>query len=155
MLQSEPEELQEGEWHVPYVPTIRFGDGSRVYCAWVNEINDKYATKTFEEITEEQALKVSASCCAQVSFRKSDTSVEKAERIYDMLVSSKPVHASPFESQATPMRDSQYIQGCPSWQKGVTHQDRGGDYWSGNFKGWIQHRQLISDNTVWEYDGNS
>lgn len=89
---SEPEVLEEGEWHVPYVPTIKFDNSNRIYCAWVKEFDDKDKTVTFEEITEEQALKVSASCCAQVSFRKSDTSVEKAERIYDMLVNSKPVH---------------------------------------------------------------
>jgi hypothetical protein len=30
-----------------------------------------------------------------------------------------------------------------SWPEGVTHVDRGANYWSGNFKHWIQNRQLI------------
>lgn len=163
MQESSPEELQEGEWHVPYVPTIRHSDGTRAYCAWVKEFSDTYETKTFEEITEEQALKVSASCCAQVSFRKSDASVGKAEKIYHMLVDSKPVHSSPFEHQALPIPDCSWdfefdaperpmLDGAP---EGITHECRRGLLWSGNFCGWIQHRQLIVDHTVWSYDGNS
>lgn len=154
MQQSEPEELQEGEWHVPYVPTIRFGDGTRVYCAWLKEFSDDRGTKTFEEITEEQALKISASCCAQVSFRKSDTSVDKAEKIYDMLVNSKPVHASPFEHQSVPMKTSHVNFGYER-ENGVTHMDLIGAFWSGNFCGWIQHRQLIDHNTVWNYEDDN
>ena len=56
---------------------------------------------------------------------------------------------SPFEHVATPMMFS--------WQKsrghlmtdiselpvGVTHVDRNYNLWSGNFRGWIQYRQLV------------
>ena len=160
LQQSDPEVLEEGEWHVPYVPTIKFDNSNRIYCAWVKEFDDKDKTVTFEEITEEQALKVSASCCAQVSFRNSDTSLEKAEKIYDMLVNSKPVHSSPFEHQAKPIPDcswefeldapdSPMLEQAPD---GITHECRRGKLWSGNFCNWIQHRQLIPENTVWEYE---
>ena len=30
-----------------------------------------------------------------------------------------------------------------SWEDGITHIDRNGNFWSANFKGWVQNRQLI------------
>jgi thymidylate synthase ThyX len=143
---SAPEELQPGEWHTPFVTRMSSAkDGSLL----------GYAIKTPEDIvkflTIEQALVISASCCAQVSFRKNDDSLEKAEDIYRRLVESKPVHASPLEHQATPMEFSSE-QGCSvpigevDWQEGVTHMDKNFNLWSGNFKGWIQYRQLIPGN---------
>ena len=55
-------------------------------------------------VTLEQAKRISASCCAQVSFRKLDDSSEKADKVFERLVESKPVHASPTEHQATPLK---------------------------------------------------
>ena len=63
-----PYELINGDWHVPY-----YGDG-----VWLNGAT--------EELSLGDALKVSASCCAQVSYRKSDESLEKAIEIYERLV---------------------------------------------------------------------
>jgi hypothetical protein len=31
---------------------------------------------------------------------------------------------------------------------GVTHMDSKGNFWSGNFRGWIQHRQIIPNHDV-------
>lgn len=145
LKQSEPEVLEPGEWHVPYVPTLKFDNSKRLYCAWVKYMNDKDNTITFQEISKETALKISASCAAQVSYRTLDTSVEKALKIYDVLVNSKPVHASAFEHCASPMEEVDY------WQAGMTHKDANGDMWSGNFKGWVQYRQLLPEHTVWDY----
>jgi thymidylate synthase ThyX len=86
-----PLDLHEGEWHVPYVDRIITDEGKLLY-----HINDS-------EVSAEVAIKVSASCCAQVSYRKSDDSFEKAMAIYDRLINSEPVHASPVEHQATPI----------------------------------------------------
>jgi thymidylate synthase ThyX len=138
MQESEPEALTNGEWHTPYVQHKRDGDGElRYFTEGCDLGNDP-----------ETALRVSASCCAQVSYRVLDNSLEKALDIYDKLVKSKPVHASPFEHQATPVSND--IDGLywDDWNstEGVTHQDSSGNLWSANFKGWIQHRQLIEDN---------
>jgi hypothetical protein len=35
--------------------------------------------------------------------------------------------------------------------KGTTGFDNKGNAWSGNFRQWIQHRQLIEDHTCWSY----
>lgn len=103
---SVPQELNVGEWHLPYV-------------------DDPF-------LDIESALKLSASLCAQVSYRKADESIDKAIAIYDKLVDSKPVHASPFEHQGTPLNSA--------------------DERSGNFIGWEQHRQLIPGNVCLKYE---
>ena len=109
-------------------------------------------------LTPKQALAVSSSCCAQVSYRTLDLSLDKAQMIYGRLVESEPVHASPFEHQATPIRPSYYysedhheddgsnLLDPKTWQLGITHMDADRKFWSGNFQGFIQHRQLIPNN---------
>ena len=115
--------LKSGDWHVPYYKDGAFIKG-----------RDKGLQK---------ALKISASCCAQVSYRKLDDSEEKAEVVYDRLVNSKPVHASPFEHAATPLKKSNGFR-----SKYVTHIDRDGNPWSGNFRNWGQYRQQIEGNVI-------
>ena len=114
---SSPTILKEGEWHLPYI------DGYN--------ITDIPFEK--KDISLDEAIKLSASLCAQVSYRKSDESIDKAIKIYDRLVNSKPVHASPFEHQATPAKTNIQI--------------------SGNFRGWKQHRQDIAGNVCKHYIG--
>lgn len=141
----EPIILEPGDWHVPY-----YKDG-----VWIQEENRSHDNP--EYVPPEDALAVSASCCAQVSYRRLDDSVEKARDIFRRLVESKPVHASPFEHQASPMvKDTGKgpivnFSDPITWEPGTTHVDGLGDLWSGNFRGWIQHRQLIEGNTCWDY----
>lgn len=141
---STPNKLEPGDWHVPY-----FGNGQ-----W-------FAKR--DEMPLADALAISSSCCAQVSYRKLDDTLEKAQMVYKRLVDSEPVHASPFEHQATPMPnlfDAPAFEKGPivsahgywMWPKGVTHVDRNGQYWSGNFISWIQHRQLIPNNVCTKYE---
>lgn len=159
LQQSKPEVLQPGEWHTPYVGHIRDCLGNLMYL--VGEIPEPdYPNQTvmLPSVSLENALKVSASCCAQVSYRKQDDSLEKAIDIYNRLVESKPVHASPFEHQATPSstpyNEHWHTDGSRGWFDGITHVDVSGNFWSGNFKSWIQHRQLIPDNACWDYKEN-
>lgn len=120
---TNPVDLTPDDWHMPY-----FGDGY-----WLLDCGIPLA----------DALAISSSCCAQVSFRKLDDTLEKAKTIYARLVESEPVHASPFEHQAKPMK-----RGADFRNKGITHKDKAGNFWSGNFVGWIQHRQLIPNNVA-------
>lgn len=150
---SEPEWLQAGTWHTPYVDHV-YGFGPEGdahifegYC--VLDENDRPVM-----LTEEEALRISASCCGQVSYRRLDSTKDKALDIYTRLVAGKKVHSSPFEQQAKEIEETfedveegqemVNVPWCPdSWEKGVTHVDRDGNFWSANFKGWVQHRQLI------------
>lgn len=127
--QSTPTLVSPGEWHLPYISSfVRKSDNTRVYFDVEGE-----------ELSLEDAQKISASACAQVSYRKLDTSIEKAITIYDRLFSGPKPHLSPTEHQATPIDPLRLV----TWQEGVTHLDRKGNFWSGNLKGWIQFRQLI------------
>jgi len=143
--------LDVGEWHTPFVHHYRgvdeLGEVGLSYglSVWDEEIE---GWELDQELTLEEALKVSSSCCAQVSFRKLDTSLEKALSIYDKLVNSKPVHASALEHCATPIPAQNGY--ATHWDvlriDGVTHMDKDGEFYSGNFKSFIQYRQLIKDN---------
>ena len=94
--------IDAGEWHLPFV---------------TDEERDQLNLKTL--------LKISTARCARVSYlthNGESPSIEKDIKLYDQLITNRPIHASPSEHQATPISE---------------------DVWSGNFKGWQQHRKLI------------
>lgn len=116
-----PKKLNEGEWHLPYI--------------------DQSAGWYFSNgviVTKEEAIMHSAAACAQVSYRTLDMSTEKVNRIVQKLTDRSDPHLSPFEHQALVPKDIPQ-----QWQNGMTHVDVNGQYWSGNFRGWIQNRQLM------------
>lgn len=142
-IASVPLELRRDEWHVPYVHRY-FDDCSGVLMYGEDG-----------QLSVKDARVISASCCAQVSYRKSDDSVEKAKAIYSRLIESEPAHSSPLEHQATPINYDVYLpEGLPhdlDWLKahGVTSYNMEGTLSSGNFRDWIQFRQLIPNNAQW------
>lgn len=124
-------ELDAGDWHTPYYEA----------GYWLQD----------DETPLEDALAISSSCCAQVSYRLLDDSIEKARKVYQRLVESTPVHASPFEHCASPMKEPQQTDKY-LWEDGMTHMDKEGNMWSGNLKGWIQYRQLIDGNVCNKFE---
>lgn len=137
---SVPQPLQPGEWHVPYVFTNRDASTGVLH----------YLDGSGGAITANEACIVSASCCAQVSYRKNDDTLAKAQKVFKMLIESEPAHASPVEHQATPMDVDSVCRFEPeTWQPGVTHVSANSDLWSGNLRGWIQHRKLIAGEARW------
>lgn len=152
--ESDPEMLEPGQWHTPYVDHLdTVGEqgtgGTFEYC--VLDENNKPVILTVEE-----AKAISASCCAQVSYRVLNNTKDKALDIYGKLLSGNKVHASPFEHQATPMEfpyvdheeSDPLVMFFSGGLAGYTHVDRDGVFWSGNFCGWLQHRQLVPNNVV-------
>lgn len=135
---SVPEYLAANEWHLPYVKCVRNRWGTL-----------EYFDANGEQLTLVDARVVSASCCAQVSYRKNDDSLEKAWRVFKQLIESVPAHASPIEHQATPMYVFVDEYSPETWQHGVTHVTRNGDLWSGNLRGWVQFRKTISTEAKW------
>lgn len=116
---GQPQKLKYGQWHIPYID--------------MEDMNgETHYFSNGEEISLEDALILSTSLCAQVSYRKSDDSMDKARKIYDKLINSKPCHSSPAEHQGFPAEDYDEI--------------------SGNFRGWIQYRQTLKDNVCYKYD---
>lgn len=141
--ESVPEQLKEGQYHLPYVHTEVI-NGIQYYFA-----------EDASQITLEQAIKISVSSCGQVSYRKLDTSLEKAEDIYQRLIDSQPVHASPCEHQATVFHTDgeSSNEGITAFSFSMSIEDALTDEAiivgaiSGNFTGgWIQYRQLIPNN---------
>lgn len=126
--------LHANMWHLPYVKTDVVGN------------KQYYFDDDGNEISLDQALKISCSSCAQVSYRKLDTSLEKAEDLYARLVASDPVHASAFEHAAKTC-SGLINDRNQEWNDGITHVNRKGDWFSGNFKHWVQYRQLIPKNS--------
>lgn len=132
--------LAPGEWHLPYITIARYVPTDEL----------QYFDENFNRLSLKDAKIISASCCAQVSYRKNDASFDKAFKIYDQLINSDPAHASPVEHQATPMNvDSMSRFEPETWEAGVTHVSANSDLWSGNLRGWIQHRKLIPKEAVW------
>lgn len=126
---SVPNQLNVGDWHLPY-----YNDAG----CWKADVN-------FAENLDD-AIMISCSCAAQISYRKNDQSLEKAKKIYNMLIESEPVHASAFEHAATPIDYTDRLL------KGVTHVSLVSDeFCSGNFTNWIQYRQLIPHNYCDDY----
>lgn len=133
---STPQKLNYGEWHVPYVQARRNEAG---YMEYFDE-DDK-------QVSAHEAIMISASCCAQTSYRKSDTSLEKAATIYKRLIESEPCHASPVEHQAAAVDfSSSSVDNSNTWPVGITHVDRDYNFWSGNFRTWVQYRQMVPNN---------
>lgn len=89
---SKSVELKQGWWHTPY-----YAGGF-----WTPFHEDEDCTNY--PATLDEAIQISASCNAQVSYRKLDDSLEKAEKIYAMLnlpedgvYPDDPPHFSPTE----------------------------------------------------------
>jgi len=146
---SVAEVLNVGEWHTPY-----FGNGY-----WKSSFDNGvvHSDTDADCVLLEEALKISSSCCAQVSYRKTDDSLEKADKVWQMLTTDERIHSSPTEHQATPIKamPNSFGMDLDAWDipDGVTHIDvDDGNCWSNNFCGWIQHRALIANNNCTSFD---
>lgn len=153
MRKSKPEKLKVGQWHTPYVDHWVGVEGHEDEFGYLIYENDKPKMVTLEE-----AKAISASCCAQVSYRSLNNTYEKAMDIYKKLASGRKVHASPFEHVATPMEYPNHSQfpdlamEYSALEDGTTHCDVEGKAWSGNFKGWVQLRQTLENHVCWNYE---
>lgn len=133
LVLGNPVLLQPGEWHVPYVTP----KDVETICNYISNKVD-----TFDEYIK-IARQVSAARCARVSYLTHDgkaPDIETDLALFERLVGSSPLHASPTEHQATP--DGQYHVkggGLEQWQNPALH---------GNLTGWVQHRKLLPGENV-------
>lgn len=94
---SSPVMLRTGEWHLPYTHIVQ-----DFYTPEYTEYYDNQELSVMYDVKD--AIKVSASCVAQVSYRRLDDSLEKADVVYEMLnlpedgvYPEDPPHFSPTE----------------------------------------------------------
>lgn len=138
--------IYEGEYHVPYVYRKRNHGRLEYYDS----------SGVSMSLTTEQAIKASAARCARSSYDNHDktkATYTNDLNLYNLLIEDDPKHASPVEHQATPIGSYEFDYNNPDLEPkaGVTHVDSDQCYWSGNFKGWIQHRQTLDNHTCWGY----
>jgi hypothetical protein len=145
---SQPSILAPGEWHLPYIYSDLW-TGKRRYFA------DQLVESPDDALSLEDAIIVSCARCAAVSYRNVDYDLTKCKEVYNRLVNTDHLHGSALEHCATPMKApfrvyangsstySNYADYRTSWQDGISHTDREGNLWSGNFKGFIQYRKTI------------
>lgn len=124
--ESQPNKLEPGQWHLPYIT-----ENDRDVACFDHGCGPN---GTPEHIALLQ--KVSVARCARVSYLTHDgrqTTVEEDVALYERLVVSQPLHASPAEHQATPdvLLD---VMGRPQWQN---------RYEWGNFRHWRQLRKQL------------
>lgn len=109
MDNSQPKPLSIGHWHLPYITSQEW----REYDQGGHNIGE--------------LQKMSVARCARVSYLTHDGQLPDKSKdlaLYDRLVGSVPLHASPTEHQAMPL-----ISGMEERQ--------------GNFQGWMQLRKFI------------
>lgn len=138
---NKPKLLQLGQWHLPYVDSIEYTETDVGYGEYEN--NQWYYIDN-NIISLEDAIKISVASCAAVSYRTENMTLEKANKIYDMLIKAEVKHSSPLEHQAICV--NKYTI------KGITHYDKQNNVYSGNLKGWVQNRHLLKDNTCNSFD---
>jgi thymidylate synthase ThyX len=128
--------LRPGQWHLPYVKYEP--SGSNRYQEGV-------------ELT--QAIRQSVARCARVSYRSFETGKESTLdedlALYDKLLGSQPIHASPAEHQATP-DSGHFIHGLTQEAR---PDGRIGIMWDhpaeqGNFVGWCQYRKMLPGEAI-------
>ena len=88
---SEPYEINYGEWHIPYITDQEWTDNN---------------------LDVEQLLQMSAARCARVSYNLFDgtnPNIEADLKLFNKLVTAKKLHASPLEHQGTPIPDNMSI----------------------------------------------
>lgn len=125
---STPQMLHPGEWHVPYVTPEEKGLLIGGKLSW------------------EDLIKFSVARCARVSYLTHDgkePSREQDAALYDRLVGSAPLHASPAEHQATPDQQLWGTYDQVVWESA---------HLSGNFdEGWVQYRKTLPGEVCTEY----
>lgn len=132
-MASTPANLQYGEWHLPYITDRDRGIVFPTYGGHGNVIENP--------ITIEDLIKISVARCARVSYLThdgKDPDIEADFNLYERLVGSVPLHASPAEHQAK--------ADLPMW---------GGwenEHLSGNLDpGWVQFRKTLPGENHTEY----
>lgn len=122
---SEPVLLEPGEWHLPYITA--------------EDQQEAFKLDHSPGAALELLKKASAARCARVSYKLFDGNKANFEadlELFNRLLVSQPLHASPAEHQATPDSWEPISQ---SWDNLRQH---------GNFRGWRQHRKMLPNEFI-------
>ena len=138
--------LGPGEWHLPYIRSEDWTLAER-HCQVGRITRDMPKHQEVIEVLK----KVSAARCARVSYLNHDQTVPSMDadlKLFDRLVGSVPLHASPTEHQGTPDKRVEFFL----QEVGTEHQDIV-ELWDvpelhGNLKGFKQHRKMLANEYI-------
>lgn len=139
--ESTPAKLEPGEWHIP------FGDQITEFKNMTFYAKDY---ELFKSIPLGAKVKVSTAMCARTSYtivgaKDKKPNYEADIQLHDFLLAQQ--HLSPFEhcAMAPHNFNKDYGRVQPGIEKRFSYSKQKIEYWSGNFRGWIQYRQLIDN----------
>lgn len=136
---SNPVTLNYGQWHLPFV------DVYREYGVVESLLQVGRITRDMPKPEEvyNVLLKLSTARCARTSYLTHDNVTPVMDddiKLYERLVGSSPLHASPTEHQATPdVLRAGHWKVEPFWENPHRH---------GNLLGWQQHRKFLAGENV-------
>lgn len=138
---SAPRELQPGMMHLPFVSEKEYLEVlTKVPTGMLSQFDEGLEANRFDLLRVWGPLvKRSVARCARVSYMKHDgtqSTPAEDDALYDRLLGSNPIHASPAEHQAfcRPQRESRY---------------------SGNLRGWLQYRKMLWNENVTEFNAEA
>lgn len=135
---STPSVIPKGGWHLPYITAVC---SDLALSSVIRNATGDFFIDDFEDYCERNTLKLlcqqSAARCARVSYNLHDGTEPTIESdlglFYRLCNEGGPMHASPFEHQASP--DWKIVQGAATrWAHPLEH---------GNFVGWRQYRKQM------------
>jgi hypothetical protein len=136
---NQPVLLQPGQWHLPFI------DVDVEYAVVERMLQVGRITRDMPKPVEvyNVLIKMSTARCARTSYLTHDKlnpTIDGDLELFNRLVGSNPLHASPTEHQARPdiycPEDRDLYSG---WENPELH---------GNLSGWIQHRKLLVGENV-------
>lgn len=139
---SVPVPLMLGWWHTPYV-NADIDDEASDYApiwehVWARHKVGDYSEGACDQLFERRVVECSVARCARVSYLTTEgklPSVAEDLALYDRLVGSVPLHASPAEHQATP--------DVEVWSHNASAYRRQHPAQHANFRGWRQYRKML------------
>lgn len=149
--QSIPHKIHYGQWHLPYITDEDWKAAER-HCQIGRITRDMPSYKEKLEVVR----KISVARCARVSYKAFDGNVapiEKDLELFEQLLVSQPLHASPAEHQATPDHLILVEREMHLDDEGGT-EHLGTDYeWAnphlhGNLRGYQQYRKMLPNEYV-------
>lgn len=148
---SEPKLLKPGEWHLPYITDEDLVEARSLIDPFASSSPPWHGLNALDLL-----MRASAARCARVSYKLHDgnkTDFAKDLELFERLLVSQPLHASPAEHQATPDRfeHDEFIVSLD--RVNAPMMPRGKKRWinpqlHGNFRGWCQHRKMLPNEFV-------
>lgn len=120
-----PKRLVWGQWHLPFITDEDYNLNAEMFA--------KVSNNEFPLLQVQRSV----ARCARVSYLNHEgktPTIEEDLQLYNRLLGSVPIHASPAEHQA---------------------QCTAASYFTGNFRGWAQYRKTLQGENVEKFDGPS